>query len=704
MDQIEKRKALFAFLVSLFFFTSGLNAQSRQPPPVIERVEPSTVRPGMRAELVGRHFRQDQRVLLNGIELPALSFMPNRVLVSIPESASTGKVQIKLPDGSAVEGPELIVLSPTPAPIITEITPTSGGAGTEVRIRGDGFSPRLVENRVTINRVPLLVRSATPTELVVVIPENASTGHIVVQVANAGEATSSQPFVVNQGLFISSVEPIQIAPGMRLVVRGGGFRQNMTKVLLNNINLPITSISESEIAAEVPRGARSGRITVEVEGQGRASSSQSVEVVAMPVVTSMEPREGTPGTLVRLLGSGFGNDIRRIRATIGSTPLIVRGVSEGEVQVEIPENASSGVISLMVGGVGPVNSPQAFEVLKPLSIDGFEPSSGPPGTVVTLRGSGFGSNPSQHRVTLQGVECPIVSVEANALRVRVPEANSGPFVVMRENANTFTTKQAFVVTRTLTIQRIEPTQGPVGTVVRILGSGFGNQSALVQVTLEDLRMEIRSLSDTEIQAVIPVGARSGRIRVNVRLQGTAVAPADFTVTSDFAATSVEPASAYGEQVLSIRGYGLDAEGIVVIFTGTRFPARVTYSSPNLLRVVVPEEAQSGPIALRLPNGRSVFTPTWTRLEGKAPIGVSEVVWNCAKRRCIGKIRGWGFGTRPSHQQVRLGDAPLRVLKATPTELEVALPSSGRGSITVTRGDQVAESPEVIEINQGGGRP
>lgn len=81
---------------------------------------------------------------------------------------------------------------------IFEFAPTFGLAGVSVTLDGTGFSPTASENQVTFNGVPALVTSATSTQLIVEVPEGATTGPIAVSTPT-GSATSTSAFVVGGG-------------------------------------------------------------------------------------------------------------------------------------------------------------------------------------------------------------------------------------------------------------------------------------------------------------------------------------------------------------------------------------------------------------------------------------------------------------------------------------------------------------------------
>ncbi|MEM6842721.1 MAG: IPT/TIG domain-containing protein [Bacteroidota bacterium] len=73
---------------------------------------------------------------------------------------------------------------PVPMPTISSIDPSSGVVGDEVTITGTNFGSTASENAVTFNGVTASVVTASATQLVVEVPENATTGPVVVTVGD----------------------------------------------------------------------------------------------------------------------------------------------------------------------------------------------------------------------------------------------------------------------------------------------------------------------------------------------------------------------------------------------------------------------------------------------------------------------------------------------------------------------------------------
>ena len=519
--------ALFASL-----FPVVASAQVHQPMPVVQRIEPTSGPPGTSVNLMGRFFAGDQSVWLGGAQLEVVSRMPNRWTVRIPANAQSGALEVRTPRGN-VAGPRFRVTEAAPTPVISGLAPTSGAAGTEVLISGDHFSPRVSENQVFLGERAVVVRSANPTELHVIVPSDATSAPFRVIVTGAGEATSAAAFTIGTGTSIASFEPTLGPPRTRVTIRGTGFHRSASRVrvYLGESRARVVRASETELQVEVPRGATSDRWLVDVRGGGRAYSQRPFDVRFPPTISAMEPDFGAPGTHVTLTGEHFGADVREVQARLGETPLAVRDLAEGRLVVEIPPGATTGHVEVTVAGLGPGRSRGELRVTEHVAVTSFAPTSGGAGSEVTIRGRGFSTTLAQDHVTISGQPAEVVRATAEEIVVRMPDVASGPLVVAVDNAGEDRTAQPFVMTRVPVIASFEPTTGPPGATVTIHGHNFGSRRGLIRVQLGSRNAQVVDSSDTELRVIIPSSAETGRFRVTVRLQGATEAGQDFTVTA-----------------------------------------------------------------------------------------------------------------------------------------------------------------------------
>ncbi|MBC7618629.1 MAG: IPT/TIG domain-containing protein [Candidatus Saccharibacteria bacterium] len=101
--------------------------------------------------------------------------------------------------GESAGSIELTTTTPSAAvvtPVVTDISPVTGPAGTVVTITGTSFSTTAANNVVTFNGVAATVTNATATQLTVSVPATASTGTITVSVRGQ-TATAATVFTVS---------------------------------------------------------------------------------------------------------------------------------------------------------------------------------------------------------------------------------------------------------------------------------------------------------------------------------------------------------------------------------------------------------------------------------------------------------------------------------------------------------------------------
>lgn len=525
-------RTIFFLLLS---FAASAAAQVQRPLPVIERLEPTSGPIGATVIVVGRHFDAEQTLWLGQTQLEVVARLPNRWTVRIPQGAQSGTLDVRVARGT-VNGPRFRVSAALPAPVVSSFEPARGAPGTEVVLRGENFSTRLTENQVHLGETPVVVRNATPTELTVIIPNGAASGPFRVSVTGAGEASSASAFEVGTGTSVASFTPLLGPPGTRVTLIGTGFSpsRGRDRVYLGDARARVIRATATELEVEIPRrGAATGRFLVDVQGGGRAYSTAEFRVRELPVVRSIDPPGGAPGTRVTITGQHFGTDVREVDARIGATALTVRDLADDRLVVEIPEGATNGPIEVRVAGLGPARTRTPLTILARAAIAAFLPVSGPPGTVVRITGSGFSPVAANNTVTISGQAAEVVRASATELSVRIPPGvASGPIVVAVANAGDARTPQPFVVTRAPLIEGFTPAQGPPGTTITIRGSNFGTRRGLVDVRFGAQRAEVVSVSETQIEARVPNGATTGPIVVGVRLEGSVTSATPFTVTAE----------------------------------------------------------------------------------------------------------------------------------------------------------------------------
>jgi hypothetical protein len=148
---------------------------------------------------------------------------------------------------------------------------------------------------------------------------------------------------------------------------------------------------------------------------------------------------------------------------------------------------------------------------------------------VTIEGEGFGDAPGRNRVTIGGEVARVNEVATSRLKVRVPKGKSGPIEVEVPGSGAVRTSAPFIVTVPPEVTSVTPRQGTIGTSLTIAGKGFGNNPAVLKVFLGDVALPVESVKDDLAVVRVVEGARTGRLKIAVPLQGAAELDWQFTV-------------------------------------------------------------------------------------------------------------------------------------------------------------------------------
>lgn len=148
--------------------------------PEITSVDPLSGTVGTEVIINGANFSteiSEIAITFSGAEATVSSASETELITEVPLGASSGPIEVSI-SGYTVEGPTFTVLVPE----ITSINPQSGPIGTQVTIMGENFSAIVSDNTVTFGGTEADVISASETELVAEVPENANSGAVEVTV------------------------------------------------------------------------------------------------------------------------------------------------------------------------------------------------------------------------------------------------------------------------------------------------------------------------------------------------------------------------------------------------------------------------------------------------------------------------------------------------------------------------------------------
>ena len=320
------------------------------------------------------------------------------------------------------------------------------------------------------------------------------------------------------GPSITSFAPASGPVGTVVTLTGTNFT-GATAVSINGTAATFTVASATSITATVGAGTTSGLISVTTPA-GTAVSATSFVVGVPPTVTSFTPATGAVGSTVVITGTNF---TAATQVTFAGTSAPVFSVNSAtQITVVVPIGAVTGPIAVTTP-LGTGTSTTNFTIPPAPVITSFSPTTGVPGTVVTLSGNYFTGATA---VTFNGAPATVFTVNsATQITVTVPSgATTGLITVVTPNGIAVSTTRFTVQVPVIT--SFTPTAGPVGTTVTINGNYF---TGVTQVTFNGtVAPGFVVVSATQITVAVPAGATSGPITVTAPL-GSGTSPTSFLI-------------------------------------------------------------------------------------------------------------------------------------------------------------------------------
>jgi hypothetical protein len=413
-------------------------------------------------------------------------------------------------------------------------------------------------------------------------------------------------------------------------------------------------------------------------GGGRAEAAPPVQSVVPAVVYGFSPTSGRAGSQVTVTGLGFAASDR---VFVDGRPARAPSVTATRIGFTLPAGVSRGAITLRRAGAKEV-AVGVFAVLPDAKVTALEPGTGPVGTLVSIRGSGFLPGDA---VTFHGQPLTPVSRARDLIVVVVPKGAESDFVAVGPARS----RQKFVVVLPPpSIGSFVPGLGPPGTKVTIHGESFGRDD---HAYLGTTRLELGARTDDSLEVTIPRGAKKSDQLTVKGPRGASTSTQVFRVVLPPVLQKFAPtAGAPGARVEIFGAHFLPGDQVKQGGTGLRM---VDYDEERLV-VELDRDAESGAFEVfrdsqKLATSARPFevlrTPTVTGFQPTTGLAGTHVT-----------LTGTHF---TPETVVRYGKRPLRIVKRSGTvALEVEVP---RGDVaeafTVETHGGSAVTPTAFEV-------
>ena len=271
--------SLSGFLVLAMALAScggGSSSGPTSPPPAVPTVSsflPASGPVGTSVVVTGTNLNGTSAVSFNGTTATFTANSATQITATVPTGATTGKIAVTTSVGNATSTSNFTVTATVSSPTITNFAPSSGPAGTAVTITGtnlDGASA------VKLNGTTAAYTVNSATQITATVPQGSTTGKFTVTTPG-GTATAATDFTVTvPAPTISGFNPTSGPVGTPVVITGTNLSA-ASLLTFNGVTATITTDTATQITANVPAGATTGKLSVTTPG-GSATSANNFTV------------------------------------------------------------------------------------------------------------------------------------------------------------------------------------------------------------------------------------------------------------------------------------------------------------------------------------------------------------------------------------------------------------------------------------------
>ncbi|XP_072562121.1 PKHD1 like 1, tandem duplicate 1 [Paramormyrops kingsleyae] len=304
------------------------------------------------------------------------------------------------------------------------------------------------------------------------------------------------------------------ALGTIITISGSGFASENVTVLVGDVECSVLHLSSVMLTCKVGQasaGTHPVFLSFSSLGNAQHIGRNSFNFTNQMGVSSISPSSGSieGGTLLTVLGFGFAEGIVVMIGTRSCT--VVSVFLEQLMCITPPGAAGTLPVSLqMEGGTVLLNESFTYdETLIPLMTDLWPRTVNVTGhQILTILGVKFQDQGNHSRVLIGAEECRIIHWFSSNITCLLPQLPPALYSVQVQTESwgcaKASMKENATIEYVLKVTSIHPTQGSLygGTRLTVTGSGFSSNISQNLVSLGDVRCEVISASEHNIECIV----------------------------------------------------------------------------------------------------------------------------------------------------------------------------------------------------------
>jgi RHS repeat-associated protein len=521
------------------------------------------------------------------------------------------------------------------APVISNLSATSGPVGTQVVISGTGFGASQGNSLATIKALALTINSWSDTSITATIPTGATTGPVLVSVAPSMNDSNYVTFVVTSQPLptpwldqdigeVGLAGSATYASGTFTVNAAGN--NGIDDGTSDQMHFVYQSFSsDGTLVARVvtltgnsnPQAGIMVRETQDVNSANAFAGPQGITSSSV-VYFNDRPSTGANPTSQNISGgtslvlpywvklvrsgntfSGYQSPDGTTWTQIGTNQTVTM-VPNVYVGLAVSSGNSTNLATATFDNVTATFSASTSAPL----VTAVTPRAGGVGVSVTISGVNFGATQGTSTVNFNGISALVTDWRNSEIVAVVPTAATTGAVTVVVNSVASNSDITYTVINPV-INTLSPPEGPNGGLITLNGSGFGTSQNGSTVQFNGVAASVSSWSNTSISATVPSSATTGPVTVTVG--GVISDGVTFTVTGTLAVTGVSPGvGPVGTSVtITGTGFGTTQNGGSASFNGNA--GSISSWSATQIVAIVPSGTTTGSVSVTV-AGVTAFGP------------------------------------------------------------------------------------------------
>ena len=403
-------------------------------------------------------------------------------------------------------------------------------------------------------------------------------------------------------------------------------------------------------------------------------------------ITALSPDYGYSGDEFDVIGDNLAGAVDFVKVNIGENVAKVLSCTDERITVRIPEDATTGKISVKFFNEE-LKTDLMLRVLGKPSVESISKEWGFVGDLITFTGTELGTKAEDIKMIFGDakVNAPVTEWSETSFTVQIPVgATSGKIGLMVYTQKVNTPVNEFTIRQHATLASLTPAVAYKGSEVTIKGTSFGTTTEGVKVLVGGVEAEVLSCNEEEIKIRIPISeslADDQEVAVKVVTPYEAIeGELKFTVKATpvvDASTGVSPLEGYIGTAVTITGNHMPETAELLVAKFNEVQATVSdyqYKDGGIgiLTVKVPNGVSVGNVKITLSVGNLQF------YEGTFKVNSSPVM-NSIVEKLVQPgenitIKGDNFGTDKEAVDAFLNEMPVEITSIKNDEVKIVVPA------------------------------